>query len=222
MLIDTNSYLYVYSITRDFGFAPNPFHGICTLATCKPRIRKAAKVGDWIIGVGGAKLTPAARKCIFIMKVSEKLGFQQYWEDPRFSLKKPARNGSRIQMLGDNIYHQDENNEWRQEDSHHSNPDGSPNKNNLDRDTKNTDQVLTSNYYLYFGSDAIALDLDSIGHHRRVRDFTKINLNQSAKARKIIESISNRYRNSINNIIADPCQFMDSHKRVDQDTGNLI
>ncbi len=28
---------------RDYGFAPNPFHGICTLATCKPVIRRVAR-----------------------------------------------------------------------------------------------------------------------------------------------------------------------------------
>ncbi|HEB8848460.1 TPA: hypothetical protein R1A68_005502, partial [Klebsiella pneumoniae] len=94
MLIDPNSHLYVYAITRDFGFAPNPFHGSCTLATCKPGIRKSAKVGDWILGVGGANLKSAKKKCILLMKVSEKISFNGYWEDTRFSLKKPARNGS--------------------------------------------------------------------------------------------------------------------------------
>src|SRR5712671_5339411 len=32
--------LYSYVVARDFGFAPNPFFGVCTLATCKPDIRK--------------------------------------------------------------------------------------------------------------------------------------------------------------------------------------
>lgn len=42
--------LYSYVVARDFGFAPNPFHGYCTLATCKPDIRATASVGDWVIG----------------------------------------------------------------------------------------------------------------------------------------------------------------------------
>ena len=33
---------------RDYGFAPNPYFGYCTLATCKPVIRRCAGVGDWI------------------------------------------------------------------------------------------------------------------------------------------------------------------------------
>lgn len=31
-----------YVIPFDSGFAPNPFHGICTLATCKPKVRLSA------------------------------------------------------------------------------------------------------------------------------------------------------------------------------------
>lgn len=171
MLIDDNSTLFAYAITRDFGFAPNPFHGICTLSTCKPDVRKSAKVGDWVVGVGGSLLKPVKGKCIFLMKVSEKLSFQEYWEDERFSIKKPSRNGSRVQMLGDNIYHKDDDGHWLQEDSHHSNPDGSPNLVNLRRDTK-TNKILISDFFLYFGDQAVPVDLESIGY-RRIRNFKK-------------------------------------------------
>ena len=41
--------LFSYVVRSDGGFAPNPFFGYCTLATCKPRIRKGALVGDWIV-----------------------------------------------------------------------------------------------------------------------------------------------------------------------------
>ena len=32
--------IYEYVMTDDTGFAPNPFYGICTLACCKPVIRR--------------------------------------------------------------------------------------------------------------------------------------------------------------------------------------
>ncbi len=32
---------YEYVMTSDIGFAPNPFYGVCTLACCKPKIRKS-------------------------------------------------------------------------------------------------------------------------------------------------------------------------------------
>ncbi|MCW2484427.1 hypothetical protein J5069_00800 [Candidatus Symbiopectobacterium sp. NZEC127] len=219
MLIESNSHLYAYAITRDFGFAPNPFHGSCTLATCKPGIRKSAKVGDWILGVGGSNLKSAKKKCILLMKVSEKISFNDYWEDSRFSIKKPARNGSHVQMLGDNIYHQNDNNEWIQEDSHHSNANGSYNITNLERDTS-TDQVLISDHFYYFGHKAVEVDLDSIEYHK-IRNYKKISLNNSTSAIELIKRIELHFRSEKNLVISDPCDFSDFYKRVDQKTGEL-
>ena len=34
--------LFSYVVRYDYGFAPNPFEGCCTIATCKPQIRRAA------------------------------------------------------------------------------------------------------------------------------------------------------------------------------------
>jgi len=221
MLIEPNAHVYAYVIARDFGFAPNPFHGVCTLATCKPGIRKAATVGDWILGVGGKKLGPTHRKCILLMKVSEKISFQNYWDDPRFSLKKPCRNGSHVKMLGDNIYHKNANGQWIQDDSHHSNPDGTTNQVNLYRDTGTSDQVLISNYFFYFGENAIPVDLASI-EYKSGLGFKKINLSVSKEGRSLIESVYKNYWKNLNLLIADPCQFMDSHRRVDQGTGKII
>lgn len=220
MLIEPNSHLYTYPITRDFGFAPNPFHGFCTLATCKPDVRKSAMVGDWVMGIGGSNLRTVKRKCIFLMKVSEKISFQGYWGDHRFALKKPSRNGSRVQMLGDNIYHKDQYGTWIQEDSHHSNPDGTPNRDNLDRDTGRCDQVLISNNFFYFGSAAININLHSIGYGR-IRNLKKTCLSSSAAGRELITSVFNENRSNRNYIVADPCQFNDSHRRVDQGTGKI-
>lgn len=220
MLIEPNSHLYTYAITRDFGFAPNPFHGFCTLATCKPDIRKAAKVGDWVMGIGGSNLKAVKRKCILLMKVSETISFQDYWSDDRFSLKKPSRNGSNVQMVGDNIYHQDKRGKWLQEDSHHSNPDGTANLGNLNRDTGRCDDVLISNYFFYFGSRAITVDLDSIGHGR-VRNTKKTPLLDLQEGQELITLICQENHRNLNTVISDPCQFMDSHKRVDQDTGKF-
>jgi hypothetical protein len=146
--------LFIYVVDRDFGFAPNPFHGVCTLATCKARIRQSAVVGDWVIGMGGRRLGLTGR-CIFAMRVEEKLSYNSYWNDARFQIKKPFRNGSRVALVGDNIYHKDNGNTslWMQEDSHHSNPDGSPNQVNVLNDTK-ADAVLISRRFFYFGSEA--------------------------------------------------------------------
>ena len=149
---------YVYVVARDFGFAPNPFHGVCTLATCKPVIRRKADVGDWIIGMGGSELKATGR-AIFAMKVTDTMSFDAYWRDPVFRSKRCVRNGSHKMMNGDNIYHRAANGGWLQADSHHSKPDGSPEPHNIRRDTS-TDRVLLSRHFLYFGSEAPTVPAD--------------------------------------------------------------
>lgn len=153
---------YSYIITRDFGFAPNPFHGVCTLATCKPIVRKHCEVGDYVIG-----LSPRDRgmgnKLIYLMKVTEVMTFDEYWNNPRFEVKKPVMNGSLKMCYGDNIYHHGADGNWMQEDSHHTNEDGSINTHNLNRDTKTTDRVLLSNDFYYFGKDCVTLPKELVG-----------------------------------------------------------
>lgn len=144
--------LYSYVIARDYGFAPNPFHGYCTLATCKPIIRRVAQVGDWIVGTGSSTRNTRGH-LICAMRVTETLSFDEYWSDPRFELKRPDLTGSRMRAFGDNIYHRDEHGNWLQEDSHHSLPGGEVNMVNLADDTQ-SDRVLISSEFWYFGSSA--------------------------------------------------------------------
>jgi hypothetical protein len=143
-------------IARDYGFAPNPFYGFCTLATCKPDIRRGASVDDWIVGTG-AKGHNLQDHLIYAMRVTESATFDDYWNDPRFVDKRPNRRGSRKQWFGDNIYHHNpRTGHWIQEDSHHSRSNGKAFKINLDHDTQ-TDRVLISNDFIYFGGSAITI-----------------------------------------------------------------
>lgn len=141
--------LFSYVIARDYGFAPNPFFGWCTLATCKPNIRRVAEIGDWIVGTGSA-----GRKrtgfLILAMRVTETMKFNEYWKDPRFQQKKPRMRGSIKQAFGDNIYQKNDKGCWVQLDSHHSYADGVPNPHNIKNDTQ-TDRILVSNDYSYWG-----------------------------------------------------------------------
>jgi hypothetical protein len=143
-----------YVVARDFGFAPNPFFGTCTLATCKPVIRRTALIGDWIIGTGSKK-GGRSLKLVFAMRVTETLTYDEYWSDARFSEKKPNLRGSKKQAFGDNIYHraaEPTRNAWIQEDSHHSFSDGSPNPGNIANDTQ-TNRVLISADFAYWGGE---------------------------------------------------------------------
>lgn len=141
--------LYSYVVARDYGFAPNPFYGVCTLATCKPKIRAVAQPGDWVIGTG-SKEHGRQRQLVYAMKVSQVRSFNGYWNDPQFESKRPNLSGSRKQAFGDNIYHR-AGNHWVQANSHHSYSSGLPNPNNTCRDTS-VDRVLIADRFTYFGS----------------------------------------------------------------------
>jgi len=144
--------LFTYIVARDFGFAPNPFYGYCTLATCKPQIRSSASIGDWVVGTGAKGGYNLAGYLIYAMKVDEVMDFDSYWNDQRFPSKRPVMNGSLKQLYGDNIYHQGDG-QWIQADSHHSLDNGWPNRNNIDRDTR-VNRLLISREFVYYGSAA--------------------------------------------------------------------
>lgn len=142
--------VFSYKVVRDYGFAPNPFFGACTLACCKPEVRQAARPGDLVIGSGGQSNNLLGR-AIFAMRVSERLTFDQYWADPRFEVKKSQMGVGLRRGYGDNIYHHDDDGNWVQEYSHHSFPDGSLNNDNLVRDTS-ANAVLIGFDYIYWGA----------------------------------------------------------------------
>jgi hypothetical protein len=160
--------LHSYVVARDYGFAPNPFFGFCTLATCKPLIRATAERGDWVVGTG-SKSRGRDGYLVFAMRVTDTLTFDEYWNDPRFREKRPNLQGSKKQAFGDNIYHHSASpRRWRQEDSHHSLPDGSMNRRNVVHDTQ-TDRVLISDDFVYWGGDGPRIP-------KRLRSFRGIDL----------------------------------------------
>jgi hypothetical protein len=81
--------IFSYILAADDGAAPNPFWGYCTLAICKPVIRRVAQKDDWVVGIGPAG-KPIHGKLIYAMKVEKPLPLDQYFRDPRFRKKKPA------------------------------------------------------------------------------------------------------------------------------------
>lgn len=207
--------VYVYVVDRDFGFAPNPFHGVLTLATCKPRIRSVASIGDWVIGVGGARLQRRGQ-CIFGMRVTGDLTFEEYWVSADFQDKKPIRNGSRVSLVGDNIYSRVAD-RWVQLDSHHSNADGTPNATNIDSDTS-TNRVLISEDFRYLGSAAQAIPSEIVvelqyqnGRNHRTFDLTR--------AMPLVEWVSSIPRNRV---VADPCDFENAAARFEGQNNKVV
>ncbi len=186
--------IFTYRVARDFGFAPNPFNGFCTLATCKPKIRNSAQVGDWVLGLGTKSL-----KCrdflIYAMRVNEKVSFDEYWNDERFQCKKSSPNGSLKTMYGDNIYHHN-GKKWIQSNSHHSRKNGKTHRKNLKKDTA-SNHVLISEQFYYIG-DARLVKIYEVsrsfynkvkGRYVRQKNF------EDKEASKIIGQLKNTLAN---------------------------
>lgn len=152
--------LYSYLVDHDLGLAPNPFGGFCTLAVCKPEIRRSRKlaIGDWIAGTGSKALEETCGRrlvgrLIYAMEVTERLTLEEYWSDQRFQYKKPIMNGPLVTMFGDNFYHRAENGDWIQDDSAHSQLDGRCNHDHLRKDTRGANVLISQKFY-YFGTSA--------------------------------------------------------------------
>jgi Nucleotide modification associated domain 2 len=207
---------YSYVIPRDFGFAPNPFGQYCTLATCKPGIRKMANVGDWIFGTSSIAGNRKP-KLIYAMKITEKTNFNSYYNDPRFQRKKTVINGSHKKMYGDNIYHyteiKDDKKQWMQDDSHHSYAEGKTNYYNLERDTSTSDAVLVSDYFFYLGSGAIDIPEEIQSEFCKIGPgYRKVKENI---AKEIIEFIE---LNCAQGLYGDPTLFTDDFERYNGQT----
>lgn len=175
--------LYSYVVRYDSGFAPNPFYGICTLATCKPDIRKAAETGDWVVGTGSAdRRIGRGGFLVFAMRVTETLPLREYWHDPRFRRKRSNLRGSTKHASGDNIYCWNARQKrWEQLDSYHSQADGSPHEAHIRRDTS-VDRVLVSTDFVYFG-----------GHGPQIphafRRYKGIDICKQGQGRKIVSNL---------------------------------
>lgn len=147
-----------YKMTSDTGFAPNPFHGCLTLATCKPAIRRTRREGDWLAGFASQTLVANARRggvnlpymgLVYLMQVTEApISLGKYYSDGRFQIKKPIvdSNCSKLRC-GDNIYQYINRRGYRQhinlfhDDSCHARDIGGV-------------FALVSNKFWYFGRNA--------------------------------------------------------------------
>ena len=154
--------LFSYKLTHDTGFAPNPFWGVLTLATCKPRIRLLKRKGDWIAGFTSKKLCGdpvGEEKLVYLMEVTDKLSFSDYFESTLYRGKIPDLSKSQcVFMAGDNIYRPTAPvapffNDFEQiENSYHT-------ENNKQRDLSGK-FILASSRFFYFGRRALGIPPD--------------------------------------------------------------
>ncbi len=197
---------YSYKMVRDYGFAPNPFHGICTLATCKPHIRKKANIGDWIIGTG-AKTTGLENRLIYTMQVTDKITFEEYWRAQRFILKKPLARGSLSRIHGDNIYFQNTDDAWQQLPSQHSRPDFTTNTEHMSNDLSGK-YVLISEYFFYFGDQHFLIPERFRAVCSNIRDYYEIKATSIAQS--FVEYVAENFPPGL---IGDPIDWKEYTQR---------
>jgi hypothetical protein len=144
--------LFSYKMTHDTGFAPNPFHGILSLANCKPQIRLKKDIGAFIAGFTSKRLNGdkvGEERLVYLMKVTEKVPYREYFNDKRFKSKIPGTENL-ISIAGDNIYKPDP----KSDSGFIQLPNPYHGKKQIDHDL-NGKYVLLSNEFFYFGSGAI-------------------------------------------------------------------
>lgn len=158
--------LYTYCLRYDDGAAPNPYWNVCSLAICKPAIRRTANVGDWIVGLGSRNTDcgDLSDSVIYAMRVSTVLPMRDYDRYCRESLpqKIPLWDSTDFRRrVGDCIY----------DYSRRGKP--SIRKSVHDEGNRKTDlggkNVLLSDYFYYFGRDAAQLPDHLLGIRHRTQ-----------------------------------------------------
>ena len=145
------STLFSYCVLYDNGAAPNPFWNTCTLAICKPAIRRNAQVGDWIIGTG-SKRYDFENHMIYAMKVTEIMLFEAYDQYCKEKLPKkiPDVNSKDMRrVFGDCIYDFSRKGLPTKRAGVHTIADRKKDLSGL--------HVLLSKHFYYFGSEPIPL-----------------------------------------------------------------
>jgi Nucleotide modification associated domain 2 len=136
--------LSAYIVRVDSGFSPNPFGRHCTLACCKPTIRRNAEKDDIIVGSGSTRYGLSGR-LVYAMRVRDILQYQDYWK--QLPYKRPSQRTD-VRKRGDNVWHPDSSGNWRGvrgafHDDYWR-----------DRDLRGKNALIATDFY-YFGRDAI-------------------------------------------------------------------
>jgi hypothetical protein len=145
--------LFSYVVRTDYETAPNSFWDVCTLVIFKPRIRRKAQVGDWILGTGsaGSPCGEVRDMAVYAMRVTDKMMMPEYevWmREYRPEKVLDLRSRDPRHHVGDAIYD-------FAEDPPRTRP-GVHDDSNRDHDLSGEYALLSEHYY-YFGDYPIAL-----------------------------------------------------------------
>ncbi|MBI9095671.1 MAG: hypothetical protein JEY71_12380 [Sphaerochaeta sp.] len=199
------SKVFSYIVAQDSGFSPNPFWGQCSLACCKPTIRRSigkrwsSSHDTWIVGI-----SPKSRgnELIYIMRVDHCVEFPEYYES--YPQKRPDFSKGQVDTCGDNIYRPIDR-RYEQLRSRHSYPpfgdSWSVNNNAMNRDIGGK-YVLLSDNFVYYGKETVKIE----GSMKELIVGRGYRCNFSQDAIKALEKYINERSVDFQNgaILADP------------------
>lgn len=153
--------LFSYCLRFDSGAAPNPFWELCTLAICKPVIRRTASIGDWVLGFGSTEspIKNIADCVVYAMKVTDKMTLRKYDEFCRVHSphKIPKWDSETFKYrVGDCIYDYSQGEQPVLRDSVHKDKNQKIEDDNRKKDLGGV-SVLISKHFYYFGDKPIDL-----------------------------------------------------------------
>jgi len=134
-----------YKMTHDSGFAPNPYNGCLTLATCKSGIRRCHQVGEWLAGFTSKTLNndkPGQERLIYLAKVSQKMEIKDYYE--KYPNKRPGQCPK-----ADNIY------KW-ENGKYHQLKNPFHGDDSIDDDVAGKNVLIADEFY-YFGKEVLTI-----------------------------------------------------------------
>ncbi|MCD6477947.1 MAG: hypothetical protein J7K87_03005 [Candidatus Aenigmarchaeota archaeon] len=144
-MVENPNILRVYTMRCDTGFAPCVKDNWISIACCAPPVRQYATEDDYVLGISGRLMEKRKgvgipyHTPIFLMKVTERLTFDEYFHDERFK--------GRV----DNIYKKNEKGKYVQT-RFHVKDERYIAVHEGDDDWRESEYVLVSNDFYYFGN----------------------------------------------------------------------
>ena len=179
--------IFSYVAVSDTGFAPNVTgEEYCTLACCKPVIRRVAREGDWVMGT--CRKAEGAEKLVFTMRVSETMSFDEYFRDGRFKCKRPT-----LDPDGDNIYRRQKGRLLQVRNARRH-----TGKEERERDTS-VDRVLVATDFWYFGDKAVPIPERFRALIKSGRGHRRIELQESRLAKDFVRWLKRKKRGKLGN-----------------------
>ena len=183
---DKDLKMWSYRIVHDKQFAPNPFKGVLTLATCKPKIRcsRESKPGIWLAGfaaysvVGdGIRPRKGSERLIYLAKISEVIPMKDYWKKYPQKRAVNCNDDQFEEYYGDNIY-----NEKLElvNQNHHREGD-------IRRDISGKNVLICEEYYYFVPKNRLEIppEFDDLVYKRR----GQVLMTNSDKIRQFVEFV---------------------------------